>query len=157
MPFKGRTLLVTSRSNTSRRHLDKLLFTYGRIFVQIFVSAPWFIFATSSMHTFKMIWFSATSWGNKAKSCTSILLYTRSDLSLRSVDLLPDLYIESDLSPWRVAATCRLVSRPLFGRFTSYFSRIDDTTIFSHSDFGIVFFLLPFLSLYALWRNPRWH
>ena len=80
----------------------------------------------------------------EAKSCTRILLYTRSDLSLRRVDLSLDLYTESDLPPWLVAATCRLVSRPLFVRFTSYFSRIDDTTIFSHSDFWIVFFPSPF-------------
>ena len=76
----------------------------------------------------------------EAKSCTRILPYTRSDLSLRRVDLLLDLYTESDLSPWLFAATCRLVSRPLFGRFTFYFSRIDDTTIFSYSDFWIVSF-----------------
>ena len=47
-------------------HKRKMRLSVIVIFVQIFVSATWFIFATSSMHTFKMIWFSATSWGDKS-------------------------------------------------------------------------------------------
>lgn len=103
---KGGTLLVTSRSNTSRRHLDKLLFTYGRIFVQIFVSATWFIFAPSSMQTFKIIWFSATSWGDKSCGGGKELHKYSSVHTKRFVALTCGLITRPVHRKWFIAVTC---------------------------------------------------
>ena len=56
----------------------------------------------------------------ETKIFTKILQYTRSDLSLQRVaspcccNLSPDLFTWSDLSPRRVAATCRLVCTDLY-------------------------------------------
>ena len=161
MPVNGGTLLVTSRSNTSRRHLDKLLFTYGRIFVKIFVSATWFIFAPSSTHTFKMIWFSATPWGDKSCRGGKELHKNSPVNTKRFVPPTRGCITRPVHGKWFIAVTCCSDMSPsvptfIWEVYVLFFPYRWRYHLLSQW-FLNCFFLLPFLSLYALWRNPRWH